>query len=390
MRIAYIGDFINHGYNLHTSGTPLVILLSKVSYIENIDVYCPVRNEKTEEFVLPKKVTVLPTYDYQKSLSILNLLKIRKLQYDLIIFNLLPTAFGNKNLSNIIGLSIPLMMKCIFKLKQLRVIYHNSVYTNDPSLLGYNSIIDRFRIFGLGIIERFIFTNLETFVLLRLYVKRISKKIRYSRVKFLNVKYLEAVTTAYINNLDNIDIGTSIEHNSIPVILMHGNWGPQKNLELGLKTLRIVRELGKHFRLIISGGINNHFESYQEIFRGFLNDYADVVDLYRGKVSERDLTKLFQRTDLLLLPYKAPGGHSGVLELAMFFEIPTIAITFPEFEEEAFGEPYINLVKEEHFYDAVLDALNKTSKKQTITNYDNKIESIVENLKKDFIGVETH
>ena len=47
--------------------------------------------------------------------------------------------------------------------------------------------------------------------------------------------------------------------------------------------------------------------------------------------------KIFLNANLLLLPYNAPGGHSGVLEQAIFFEVPTIAIDFPEYREQAIG-----------------------------------------------------
>ncbi len=54
MKIAYIGDFINHGTSLQTSGTPLVIILSRMENVASIDVYCPKINKVTEEFQIPK------------------------------------------------------------------------------------------------------------------------------------------------------------------------------------------------------------------------------------------------------------------------------------------------------------------------------------------------
>ncbi|MEM4115060.1 MAG: hypothetical protein QXP59_03530, partial [Saccharolobus sp.] len=71
MKIAYVGDFINHGKSLQTTGTPIVILLSLLKEVDAIDVYCPVQNKFIEDFALPKKVKLLPLYKYDSPLSIL-------------------------------------------------------------------------------------------------------------------------------------------------------------------------------------------------------------------------------------------------------------------------------------------------------------------------------
>jgi hypothetical protein len=54
--------------------------------------------------------------------------------------------------------------------------------------------------------------------------------------------------------------------------------------------------------------------------------------------------KIFLKANLLLLPYNIPGGHSGVLEQAIFFEVPTIAIDFPEYREQTIGIENVVLI----------------------------------------------
>ena len=277
MKIAYVGDFINHGKSLQTTGTPLVILLSLLENVDSIDVFCPEENNKTEEFELPSKVMLQEFYRYDNSKSILRLLKIPWKNYDAVVFNMLPTGFGNGTMSNATALIVPILLRKFFRKKNIRVIYHNSVFTNDVKRLGYNSAFDNIRSFFLGIVERIIFKNLDTFVLLDLYKERIDKSIGENRVRVLKSRYLEAITSLYINKAMNIEY-LNAEKSDIPTVLMHGSWGPQKNIELGLSALKKLKEKGTKFRLTISGGLNHHFPDYERKFQELLHSYSDIVD----------------------------------------------------------------------------------------------------------------
>ncbi|WP_229657563.1 glycosyltransferase [Thermogymnomonas acidicola] len=340
--MAYIGDFINHGKSLKTSGTSIIILLSLLEDVDSIDVFCPQVNEDIEEFEIPPKVKLQEFYTYDDSISILRLLKIKWKNYDTVIFNMLPTGFGNGTLANAIALFVPILLVKFFRRKNIKIIYHNSVFTNDVRKLGYNSTFDKIRSFFLRIVERILFKNVATFVLLNLYKKRIDDAIGYNKVHFLNWKYLETVPTLYLNEIINFhDIKT--QDSNIPTILMHGSWGPQKNIELGLMVLKKLKDEGEEFKLVISGGINHHFPDYEIKFKEILRSYSGLIDEYLGPITEREITKIFLEASLLILPYNAPGGLSGVLEQAIFFEVPTIAIDFPEFREQAAGVGFVRL-----------------------------------------------
>ena len=298
MRVAYVGDFINHGKSIQTNGTSIVILLSMIVGVDSIDVYCPEQNENIEEFIPPHNVNLITFYKYDDPISILRLLSLRKISYDWIIFNLLPTGFGTKSISNLFGLMVPLYLTILFRLKNIRLIYHNSVFTNDIRKLGYDSFFNKLRAFFLGILERELFKNLETFVLLDLYKQRIIGKIGPNKVKVMKGSYLEAIASVYINGR-MIEELYHIENNP-PVILMHGNWGPQKNLEFGLASLRKLKQCGKNFKLIISGGINYHFPGYEKRFNDLIQLYSDIIDTYMGYVGEREIMELFLKVDLVV------------------------------------------------------------------------------------------
>ena len=380
MRLAYVGDFINHGKSLQTPGTSFVILLSLLEGVDSIDVFCPEENEKVEKIELPQKVKLYEFYKYEDSISILRLLSIHWNNYDVVIFNILPTGFGNLTLPNAFALIIPITLRIIFRQSNIRVIYHNSVFTNDIQTLGYDSAFDRIRSFFLAIVERTLFKNVDTFVLLNLYKKRIDDSIGKNQVGVLNWRYLEAITTLYLNKTISAESVES-KKKDIPTILMHGSWGPQKNIELGLMAVKKLKREGVKFRLVISGGLNHHFPEYKRKFQELLLSYSNIIDEYLGRVTEKDIMKVFLMTSLLILPYNSPGGFSGVLEQAIFFEVPTIAIDFPEYREQSMGNKNIVLTDSNGLNSELIKKCLKIKPKNIITVRRNLQES-TKNMKR--------
>ena len=382
MKVAYVGDYINHGKSLEATGASMVILLSLSEKIEFIDIFCPEQNQKFEKLELPQRVKLHEYYRYDDSISILRLLKIHWDYYDIVIFNMLPTGYGNQTIPNALALIVPIILRIILKQSNIKVIYQNSIFTNDIRSLGYNSAFDKIRAFFLRIIERTLFKNVDTYMFLDLYKQRIDNCIGKNKVNVLNGRYLEAIPTLYLNKVLNAEFIDTTE-TCIPTILLHGFWGPQKNIELGLTVLRKLRKEGKKFIVIISGGINYHFPQYRMKFQELLCSNSDIIDKYLGPASQNDIMKVFLNADLLLLPYNAPGGHSAVLEQAIFFEIPTIAIDFPEFREQTKGVDFVKLIKSEDDLLLTIDGIlhNKTIRKNRVSVME-KIQQAVNNLEK--------
>ena len=389
MKIAYIGDFINHGTSLAPNGTSIVFLLSAMKEVESIDVFCPFENEHDEAITIPKKIRLIETYSYDKVFSLVKLLNIRHSLYDKVIFNIMPTAFGNSSVSNAIGICVPIILVKLFRLSNIEVVYHNSSFTNDIKKLGYTSVYDLFRSRILKLIEKSIFKNVPTFVLLKLYRERIHSALGNDKVECLNARYLEAVATVFLNEIHERDTIAVERNRSVPNILLHGNWGPQKNIELGIETLNEIRKDGISFNLIITGGINHHFPEYEKHFRDVLNQY-DFASSYKGSVTEKEIFTIFTNSDILLLPYNTPGGHSGVLEQAIFFEIPTIAIDFQEYREQCKGISNVEFVSSnKEFYKSVYCFLLNWNQFQSGINISGKIEETKRNLEK-LIGESYH
>jgi glycosyltransferase involved in cell wall biosynthesis len=380
LKIAYVGDIINNGKYLPTIGSGIVLLLSKMEGVDRIDVYSPSMNDRTEEFHPPENVKILAAYIYDQPLSILKLLKVKWKEYDIILFNLLPTAFGNGSLSNVIGLLIAPLINIAVGKEKVRVLYHNSVFTNDIRKLGYDSLYNRVRSIFLSILERLIFKSARTYVLLEHYKDKIDNAIGKNKVSFLSGKYLEVIATLYLNDAMNCS-KMERKPGDIPIVLMHGAWGPQKNIEMGLSALSNIKKMGFEFKLVISGGINQHFPEYESYFKALLTKYSDIIWEYLGSVPEKKIMDLFLDADLLILPYNTPGGHSGVLEQAIFFEVPSVCINFPEYLEQTSSMSHIILSDKENFSKSIIEnlILPREPKKLMISE---KIRNAMENAKK--------
>lgn len=352
-----MGDFLDHGRGLNTVGASIVFLLALNEEVESIDVFCPYSDKGSHVKNHHKKIRVIETYRYGDALSVLTLFKIRRINYDRIIFNILPTGFGSTSLPNLFGLLVPITMAAIFRTPGLRVVYHNSVYTNNVALLGYDTFYDRVRSRVLGFIEKAMFKLIDTIVLVELYKKAIDERIGLNRVRYSSGRYLEAIPTLFLNDLlDTVEFQNK-RNDDVPTVLLHGFWGPQKNLRAALEALSKISDEGLIFNLIISGGINKHFPLYEKQFMKIIDEFSDIIGSYLGYIDEKKILSLYTKSDLLILPYNTPGGHSGVLEQAIFFEVETVAIDFAEYREQANGLEFVHLCKRDNLQDAIRTVL---------------------------------
>lgn len=357
MNIAYVGNFNNFGSSVSTFTTAMVYLTSELSEVKNIDVFCAYPSINRGETFIPDKVKIIPLFDPKKPLSTLNLYGIKWNDYDRIIFNVLPTSYGKSSVMNMIGLLAPYILTKLGK-KNIRVVYHNSTFTNDIEKLGYNSRTDKIKKIILSRVEMLMFTSLPTYMPVKIYVNKILSKNKKAQIKFIDFRFFAGIPTIYINGYSKNDCIERAK-SSKKTVLLHGYWGPQKNLELALKHLSDLRKEGVEFYLVLSGALNDNFPAYSDYFDKLLKTYSDVIDERIGYVSEKDIMKLFLRSDLVVIPYNVPGGHSGVLETAITFGNSVICLRHNEFEEQSAGFDNIILTDTENFYEDLKTCLKE-------------------------------
>lgn len=341
-----MGGLIGH-YILSQWGAGLILGTSLLKSPPEVVILCPKLDPglAKEPITYPENVRIAATYDIQRPASILKMiLFLKDWDGDCILFSMNSTSFGSTSLSNLSGLALPFLTKFVLR-KRVIVVYHSSVLTSDYLKLGYHSLPDRVRASALSVIEGLLFRYLPTYVLLKYYKKRIDSVITRSNVRVFENEFLEAIPTIWLNRMQS-DLTPSSQSKDVirvPSLLLHGYWGPQKDLNGVLGILRRLREEGFGFHLTISGSINPHFPEYTATFNAIIKSNASVVSTLRLSIPEDQIVSLMLESDLLILPYNASGGQSGVMEIGSCFDLPILVSDFPEYREKAAQKPTVTV-----------------------------------------------
>lgn len=332
MKITIISSILNHGSILQEIGTGLTVLCSMYE-IEKINVVTWIKDSQ-EPLKLKENVSLNECFNPEHPTSIFQTLKkVINDDADIFIYNTMPTSYGTSILANFVGLTSPIIAKLIFH-KKVIVIYHNSIYTNDFRALGYDGSLNFIKSIIIKKIEKLMFKTNVVYFLSNIYISRLHATNKNFKVRMLDLPYLQTIGTLMLNNMLEME---TIMHspNKTPVILLFGNWGPQKDPENSLKVLKKLYDLGMKFKLIVAGDINIHFPSLNERIKGLFQNYSDIIYKNLGKVKEKDLMDMYLNSDLIIIDYNVPGGFSSVLASAMFFQKFIISKQFIEFESQA-------------------------------------------------------
>jgi glycosyltransferase involved in cell wall biosynthesis len=374
--ICYVGNLVGR-YVLGQWGSGFVLTLATLPEVERIDVVCPELDAgRTEDPIqYPPKVRIRAEYALNRPLSILRVLRfLRDWSGDLVVFSCNTTSFGSRSSSNLLGLLLPLLGRRLLS-KNVVLVYHSSVLTSDVERLGYSSFFDRLRSLAAARLERSLFQHVPTYVLLRYYRDRLNRCVPGGRVRSFSNEFLEAVPTVRLNRLDAPSPSTALDRpvGSPPTILLHGYWGPQKDLDGALEALRSLARGGVRFDLVLSGSANPHFREYAATIDRLVTEYADLITVRAPSPAESEVAALMLRSDVVLLPYHASGGQSGVLEISSFFDRTTVVVDFPEYREKAANKPCVVLTPRDGMADAVRAALARPAPVPTPAQLEEKL-----------------
>lgn len=384
IKVLFFGNILYHGVMAAEWATGFLLASSLLENVEQIDIVCPRYNEESE-IVYPDKVKIKNTFNNNSTRSIFAALRsIEFDQYDLIVFNTNPTYLGLSKLSNFIGQVIPIILKWTCRTRVV-VIRHSSTFTNDVKNLGFNTFYDIIKSVMLKVTETVLFVNVDTYFLLNSYTEKVKKSLRKAKVHYFKNEYLEALPTLFLNGylINNSSLKSiSIAPNSqVPTILMHGFWGPQKNIIEMMQILKQIFVKGLKFKLIISGDVNPSFPSYSKKFSKVIKDNSEMITEYLGYVNEKNIFSVFSRSNLVLLPYVASGGHSGVIEVSTAFNLDVFVTEHHEYLEIASlkGDDKIRVIKLVKFKDAIEGYIETFTPETNDTEIEKKIEiAIVE------------
>lgn len=344
LRLGFFGSLVGR-YVPGQWGSGFVLAAAGLPEVESVDLISPELDAglTRDPVPYPSNVRWLASFRVGRLGSLLRALrKLRGWRGDLLVISANTTSFGSRSIASAFGLCLPWLTRRVMRLPVV-LIYHSSVLTTDVQGLGYHSDFDRLRAAIAGRLERAVFRSVPTFVLLHCYRERLAPRVTPAKVGVFENEFLEALPTVRINGLERVPGLSRIATAAPSAVLLHGYWGPQKNLEGALRSLRQLSREGSVFRLTLSGSVNPHFPEYGATLESLVREYSDIVAERLPAPPESGIAQLMLSSDLLLLPYNASGGQSGVLEIASCFDLPTVVVDFPEYREKAATKPSVML-----------------------------------------------
>jgi len=215
-------------------------------------------------------------------------------------------SWGGSKSTNLMGAITPFLVKKLLRKKVVVTLHniHDMVDLNKIKLIKPN----KFVLFGLWLITRFILSVDVVTITLNRYVKILKKKY-------------------YKNNIHYVPHGTLPLRIKKPIlgkktILGFGYWGPGKNLSVLVESFKDLFKEDNEIKLLIAGNSHPAFPNFIEWYE---RKYKNIPVKFIGYVPENKLKKVFNQSTVIVLPYYTTTGTSGVLNLACSFGKPIIS-----------------------------------------------------------------
>lgn len=280
-----------------------------------------------------ERISLEESWDYDEPISILRaglrMLKDRRC-FDVFLFNMYVTSFGKSRLANLFGLCLPSLL-ALCQQREVAVYMHNFLETQDVERLGYHP--SRLARGLVHLLERALIVCTTVIVPLESQRETIRKQF-HRNVHSVMLPFMDGVSSY----LFEPHYDTSLRRRALSdtfQILLFGSWGPQKDLAGPISAVEVLLRKGRKVHLTVAGPVNSNFPEYEEFVQSLVRRLPAESLSWLGAVSDLVVQRLFRSADLLVLPYLATGGYSGVMNLGTFFGIPMIAYDLPELRELA-------------------------------------------------------
>lgn len=251
------------------------------------------------------KVTVKECWKFNSYKNMVTVTQaITAIRPDAVLFNLQFMKFGDKKMAAALGLLLPL----VCKLKRIPniVLLHNILEEVDLGTAGFTSNKWMQKIYG------FIGATLTKMLL------------QADTVAVTMQKYVDVLAQKYkATNVILIPHGT-FEMAAVPnyktkagalKVMTFGKFGTYKKVEMMIEAVEKVRNTtGLELEVVIAGTDNPNVPGY---LAGVQKEYRHVKGVtFTGYVEEEEVAPLFRESAVVVFPYTATTGSSGVLHQA--------------------------------------------------------------------------
>jgi glycosyltransferase involved in cell wall biosynthesis len=258
------------------------------------------------------KVKIFRVWKSDSLFSILSVMfYILKLRPDVVHFNVSFQSFGKNKLTNLTGLSLILLCR-LLRFRVLAGVHTLAEVTDLEKFQVKSSLINRI---GILMATKIILSAQSVVVLVRSYGDVLKKRYGHRGVY-------------YIPHGASVDIETK-ENTAEKTILIFGHMGPHKGLPLMLQAFEKISKENPEIKLIVAGSNHPNFPNY---LKKFVKMHIPNVE-FLGYIPQEKLGSVFKMATVVVLPYNATPGTSGVFHLACGYGRPIVASDLPEIRE---------------------------------------------------------
>lgn len=306
MKIAIVTSFPPSKVTLNEYGYHLVKnFVNKNDITELLLLTDKTKAPKQLDFENSDKVKVNECWSFNSYLSFFTILKtILKERPDAVLFNLQFLKFGSKKIPAAMGLMLPMLLRLIGI--STIVLLHNIMEEVDLTKAGFSKGGLQKKIYS------FIGTNLTKCLLKS---DRVAVTIQ-KYVETLNEKYKAANVTLIPHGSFEMVKSPNFDPQPGPKkIMAFGKFGTYKKVEIMIEAAQQLRErINEEIEVVIAGTDSPNTPGYLDSVQKKYSHVKGVT--FTGYVEENDVERIFTESTVVVFPYTATTGSSGVLHQA--------------------------------------------------------------------------
>jgi glycosyltransferase involved in cell wall biosynthesis len=271
---------------------------------------------------------------------------VRRVDPDVVLFNLQFASFGDKKIPVTLGLAAPWLVKLAGYPSM--VLLHNIMETVDLRNAGYagNAAVE-WVVRTAGALTTRVLLNADLVALtIPKYVEILQAKYRASNVLLAPHGSFE----------DDPPMPAFTLPPGPRQIMAFGKFGTYKRIEIMVEALRVLEQRGyADLEMVIAGGDSPNAQGY---LTGMKERYADVPNLrFVGYVVEAEVPRIFQAATVTVFPYTSTTGSSGVLHQAGSYGCAVALPNIGDFAEVITEEGYVGEFFDPHDPVTLADAI---------------------------------
>jgi cellulose synthase/poly-beta-1,6-N-acetylglucosamine synthase-like glycosyltransferase/glycosyltransferase involved in cell wall biosynthesis len=354
LNVCFVSSYPPNHARLSEYAKNLVTALGKRPAIGRIHLLADKTVSSKETLGESSKTNVLRVWKPDDPFSILGIMfYLFKLKPDVVHFNVSFKNYGHGRVSNFAGLFLIFLcrafgFKVLVEAHALGEKFDLEKAQLKPSFLNRVGIM-------LG--TKLILSAPKVVVTVRSYVDYLTERYGHHGVQYIPHGTLDGFSSAFAPQTGE------------KVVLIFGHMGPYKGLPVMLKAFEELQKERGDVRLVVAG--SSH-PSYGDYLGEFIRARLPKVD-FLGYIPEENLEQIFLSADVVVLPYLAAPGTSGVFHLACGYGRPIVASNLPELKEPVVDGASVLLVPPGDvtaLKDAILKVLNdeKLAKEMSAQN----------------------